>query len=281
MLSYRHAFHAGNHADVLKHFVLLELLRYTLKKDKPFWYIESHAGAGCYSLHSGEAFKTGESVDGIGRLWKKEGVPVGLTPYLEAVAQFNLSGRLLFYPGSPALAMTQLREIDKMRLFELHPADAVLLKQTFSAETDRVHIQVADGLAGLRAVLPPLPRRAVILVDPSYEVKEDYRAVPLALQDAQRRFATGLYTVWYPVLARRESRTLPEQLRKVSEGDWLDIRMEVKGAQHGEAGMVGSGMFILNPPWILPKVLESVMPWLTQQLAQDESAHYQLEYEIR
>ncbi len=280
MLSYRHAFHAGNHADVLKHFVLIEILRYYSRKDKPWWYIETHAGAGCYALEADRAEKTSEHVDGIGRLWRHDARPPLMAPYIDAVAQFNPHGRLTFYPGSPALAMTQLRPQDRMRLFELHPADAALLERTFERDVDRVAVQRTDGFAGMRALLPPPTRRAVVLIDPSYEVKDDYRKVVDALGDALRRFPGGTYVVWYPMLTRPEARQLPGRLARLGAVDWLDVRLAVGRPAADGFGMFGSGLFIVNPPYVLPEVLEQALPWLVSVLGVDDSAGFDLEFHI-
>lgn len=280
MLSYRHAFHAGNHADVLKHIVLIELLDYYNRKDKPWTYIDTHAGAGCYALDSEHAEKTAESVDGIGRLWERDDMPVQLAPYMKAVRQFNPHGRLLFYPGSPALAMTQARPQDRLRLFELHPADYVSLQQTFSTESERVQVRKADGFAGLRSLLPPPSRRAVVLIDPPYEVKDDYRQAADTLRDAMRRFPNGTYALWYPLLARPEARLLPERLAALGATSWLDVRLAVKGAPRDGFGMFGSGLFVVNPPWVLPERLEVIMPWLSDVLAEDGEAGFDLEHHI-
>ncbi|MCK9987989.1 MAG: 23S rRNA (adenine2030-N6)-methyltransferase [Azoarcus sp.] len=280
MLSYRHAFHAGNHADVLKHFVLIELLRYFNRKDKPWWYIDTHAGAGCYALDSEQAGKTAEFAGGIGRLWGRDDLPEALRAYIDAVAQFNPHGRLTFYPGSPALAMTQLREQDRMRLFELHPADVSLLEQTFARDTDRVLIRKADGFAGLRGLLPPAARRAVVLIDPPYEVKEDYRRVVDTVADAMKRFPAGTYAVWYPMLARPEARQLPERLADLGAESWLDVRLALRKPARDGFGMFGSGLYIVNPPWVLPQTLEAVMPWLVRALGEDEDAGFDLEHHI-
>lgn len=280
MLSYRHAFHAGNHADVLKHLVLLAVLDYFNRKDKPWWYVDTHAGAACYALDSEQAGKTGEFEAGIARLWSSGQVPGALKPYLDAVAQFNPHGRLTFYPGSPALAMTRLREQDRMRLFELHPTDAVLLERTFARDADRVQVRKADGYAGLRAVLPPPTRRAVVLIDPSYEIKEDYRRVVTVLDDALKRFPTGTYLVWYPLLARPEARQLPDRLATLGAGSWLDVRLFVREASADGIGMFGSGLYIVNPPWTLPGTLEEILPWLSGTLAEDDRAGFDLEHHI-
>ena len=280
MLSYRHAFHAGNHADVLKHFVLVELLRYFNRKDKPWWYIDTHAGAGCYALESEQAGKTAEFEGGIGRLWQRDDLPVQLRPFLDALAQFNPHGRLTFYPGSPAIAMTQLREQDRMRLFELHPADAALLGQTFAHDGDRVVVRKSDGFAGLRGLLPPPTRRVVVLIDPPYEVKDDYRRVVDTVADAMKRFPGGTYAVWYPMLARTEARQLPERLAGLGAESWLDVRLAVSKPSRDGFGMFGSGMYIINPPWVLPEILEAVMPWLAHNLGEDGNGAFDLEHHI-
>lgn len=280
MLSYRHAFHAGNHADVLKHFVLVELLRYYSRKDKPWWYIDTHAGAGCYALEGAQADKTAEHAQGIGRLWQRDDRPAELAAYIDAVAQFNPHGRLTFYPGSPALAMTQMREQDRMRLFELHPADCASLEKTFARDGDRVQIRRADGFAGLRALLPPPTRRAVVLIDPPYEVKDDYRRVVEVVRDALRRFPGGTFAVWYPMLARVEARQLPQRLAALEAGSWLDVRLAVRKPARDGFGMFGSGLYIFNPPWLLPRLLETVLPWLATTLGEDEHAGYDLEHRI-
>ncbi len=280
MLSYRHAFHAGNHADVLKHFVLVSILDYYCRKDKPWWFVDTHAGAGCYALEGLQAEKTAEYAEGIGRIWNREDVPDVLAPYLDAVGQFNPHGKLTFYPGSPAIAMTRLREQDRMRLFELHPADEAALQQTFVRDGDRVQIRRTDGFAALRSVLPPPTRRAVVLIDPPYEVKQDYRKTVDVLEQSLRRFPGGTYAVWYPMLARPEARNLPERLAGIGAGSWLDVRLAVRSPRSGSPGMFGSGLYVINPPWILPELLEAAMPWLVENLGTEEGAGFDLEHHI-
>lgn len=280
MLSYRHAFHAGNHADVLKHLVLLELLAYYNRKDKPWYYVDTHAGGGCYALDSDQAAKTAEFADGIGRLWARDDLPAPLAAYVAAVRQFNPHGRLLFYPGSPALAMTQARAQDRLRLFELHPADFEALQRTFAGEQERVQVRRADGFGALKALLPPPSRRAVVLIDPPYEVKDDYRRVIDTLRDALRRFPTGTYAVWYPMLARPEARALPAKLGELGAENWLDVRLAVREPARDGLGMFGSGIFVINPPWVLPERLEATLPWLVEVLGVDEGAGFDLEHHI-
>ena len=280
MLSYRHAYHAGSHADVLKHCVVLELLSYFNRKDKPWHYIDTHAGGGCYALESERAGKTAEHEEGIARIWGRTDLPAPLAAYREAVAQFNPHGRLVFYPGSPALAMTMARPQDRLRLFELHPADFEALERTFAGETERVQCRKADGFAGLKSLLPPVSRRALVLIDPSYEIKDDYRKVVDCVKDAMRRFPTGTYAVWYPLLARSEARNLPTRLADLGAQSWLDLRLAVRRPPRDGFGMFGSGMFIINPPWVLPERLETMMPWLVNVLGTDDGAGFDLEHHI-
>ena len=277
MLSYRHAFHAGNHADVLKHYVLAELLTYMNQKDKPYWYIDTHAGAGRYTLDSGYAAKNGEYVDGIGRLYKRGDLPAGLERYVDLVGALNETAKLTAYPGSPYIAAQLLRRDDKMRLFELHSSDQPLLEQCMAETGHRALIQQADGFAGLKSVLPPPPRRAVTLIDPPYEDKRDYDHVVNACADALKRFATGVYMVWYPLLQRPEAVQLPARLKALPIDRWLHIALTVRRPSIDGFGMHGSGLFIINPPWSLHDALAATMPYLKTWLAVDAGAHYQLE----
>jgi 23S rRNA (adenine2030-N6)-methyltransferase len=279
MLSYRHAFHAGNHADVLKHCIEVQLLRYLAQKDKPFWYIDTHAGAGCYSLDSGYAMQNAEFQSGIARLWERDDLPASLAEYVALVKRFNPDGQLKLYPGSPLVALELLREQDRMRLFELHPADSEILKQNFAGHGTQVLMQQADGFAALKALLPPPPRRALVLIDPPYEDKQDYQRVVTALREGLKRFAGGMYAVWYPQLQRAESRQLPEQLKKLPVKSWLHVALGVHAPGADGFGMHGSGMFILNPPWTLHAELQQVMPYLARVLGQDGEGKFVLEFE--
>ncbi len=278
MLSYRHAFHAGNHADVLKHFLIVQLARYLEQKDAPFWYVDSHAGAGLYALDTGYATKLAEYLDGIGRLWQRSDLPAPLAEYVDLVRALNPDGMLRAYPGSPWIAHRMLRQQDRLRLFELHSSDCQLLQNNFREAGRRVTIQASDGFAGIKALLPPAPRRALVLIDPSYENKHDYRQVLQALQDGLTRFATGIYAVWYPQLQRAESRQLPDRLKRLPVNHWLHVSLTVGTPASDGFGMHGSGMFIVNPPWTLHATLKTVMPYLVQVLGQDNGAAYLLEH---
>ena len=280
MLSYRHAFHAGNHADVLKHFVLMQVLEYYAGKDKPFWYIDTHAGAGLYALDTGYAAQNAEFESGIGRLWDRNDLPPELARYVELVRSFNPGGKLRFYPGSPACARPLLRTDDRMRLFELHPSDVPLLRQTFQKDGRKVLVEAQDGFAGLKALLPPPPRRAVVLIDPPYEQKQDYARAIDALKDSLQRFATGTYLLWYPLLQRPEARLLEERLHKLGLKSWLHVTLTVQSPSPAGFGMHGSGIFVINPPWTLPAILKATMPFLAGKLAEDAGAGFDLEYAV-
>jgi 23S rRNA (adenine2030-N6)-methyltransferase len=291
MLSYRHAFHAGNHADVLKHFVLIQLLRYLGQKDTPCMYIDTHAGAGVYALDTGYAAKNVEYETGISRLWSRKDLPPALAEYVGLVKEMNPSGKMRYYPGSPYCADRILRDQDRIRLFELHPSDCRVLEENFrkreahlaeqgrrtTVRGKRVMIQRDDGFEALKALLPPPSRRALVLMDPPYENKDDYRRVKETLGDALGRFSTGCYAVWYPLLQRMESRQLPEKLKRLPGQDWLNVTLSVSAPSPDGFGLHSSGMFVINPPWTLAPLLREVMPFLTNALARDATANFTLE----
>ncbi|ANN67414.1 23S rRNA (adenine(2030)-N(6))-methyltransferase RlmJ [Bordetella bronchialis] len=285
MFSYRHAFHAGNHADVLKHAILIHVLDYLGQKDTPYWVIDTHAGAGLYRLDSDWAGKNAEFADGIGRLWDDgdaagTAVPALVARYVERIRDYNRDGRLRHYPGSPWLALDALREHDRLRLFEAHPTEAEVLVGNLEKHGGLALRQTTifdtDGFEGMKALLPPPPRRGLVLIDPSYEDKQDYRRVAQALKEGLKRFATGIYAVWYPQVQRRESLELARQLEKAGKR-WLHVSLSVKKPAADGYGLHGSGMFLVNPPWTLAAQLKEALPWLTARLAQDERARYTLD----
>jgi len=281
MLSYRHAYHAGNHADVLKHAVLVACLRYLNEKDKPYWYIDTHAGAGAYALDKGYAAQNAEHESGIARLWGRRDLPAPLQDYVDIVRSYNRGGRLGLYPGSPLVARRLLRADDRMRLFELHSTDAKLLaKKAFADASRQVIIEAQDGFRGLKALLPPPTRRALVLIDPPYEVKTDYEEVVETIADSLKRFAGGVYAVWYPLLQTGAARRLPEKLRALAPPAWLDVSLTVKTPQIDGFGMHGSGLFIVNPPWTLPALLTTIMPYLVDVLGEDDGAAFGLEQQL-
>lgn len=280
MLSYRHAFHAGNHADVLKHYVLSLVLDYMNQKDKPYWYIDTHAGAGMYALDSDFAQKNAEFETGIARLIGTENLPAMLKNYVDLIRKYNQNNQLQLYPGSPAIARHYLRTDDKMRLFELHPNDYKLLTETFRYQGKQTKTEMQNGFIGLKACLPPPCKRAVVLIDPPYELKDDYRRVADCIKDGLNRFATGTYLVWYPLLQRPEPQQMLDKLKQLDTGNWLNISLSVQAPSTEGFGMHGSGMFIVNPPWTLPATLNESMPVLTKLLAMDETAHFELTSQI-
>lgn len=285
MLSYRHAFHVGNHADVLKHIVLLQVIKHAGQKDKPFWYIDTHAGAGSYTLDKGYATQNAEFATGISRLWDAKELPTAISDYVESIHQFNPDQSLKHYPGSPVLAYLAMRPDDRLRLFELHPNDYKLLNQSFKAlglgpDNRKVMTESQDGFAGIKALLPPPPRRAVVLIDPPYEEKKDYQRVVEMMKDSLTRFATGTYIVWYPLLQRPEPLQMIDKLKRLQLKNWLHVSLTVQTPSADGFGMHGSGLFIVNPPYTLPALLTDTMPVLIDYLGVDQGADYVLESQI-
>jgi 23S rRNA (adenine2030-N6)-methyltransferase len=277
MLAYRHAFHAGNHADVLKHTVLTLVLRYMNSKPKAYRLIDTHAGAGGYSLLGPYARKKGEFERGIARLMAHDALPPPLADYVDLVRRFNPNGRLEQYPGSPALARLLLRPGDQHRLFEIHPTDHRIL-QAYLKGMKGVEVMDVDGFEGLKGQLPPSTRRAVVLMDPSYEGRADYGRVVTALRDALARFAEGVYLVWYPIVNKLEAAQLPKRLIALAPKGWLHARLTVHQGSEPGFGLAGSGVFVINPPFTLHESLRETLPFLTRVLGEYDGAHHVLEH---
>ncbi len=261
---------------MLKHVVLVQMLSYLTAKDTPLWFVDTHAGAGVYSLDSPFARKKGEFKDGIGRVWERNDLPPALAGYLERVRKLNPDGKLRHYPGSPQIALQMLREQDRLQLFEMHTTESEVLQKQYASMKRKVSVQPTDGFAGLKAVLPPASRRGLVLIDPSYEDKDDYGRVVDAMRDALQRFATGVYAVWYPQVQRPESKELPGQLQQLAAKGWLHATLKVMAPARDGLGLHGSGVFVFNPPWKLEQALGTVMPTLVRLLGQDRSASYSL-----
>ncbi len=280
MLAYRHAFHAGNHADVLKHLVLTQVLRYMGEKDKAYTLIDTHAGAGGYSIEGRYAQKKGEYGGGVARLFDARDLPEPLKPYIELVKEFNPDGQLRQYPGSPALANLLMREQDRLRVFELHPTDFRILESYLSTRPN-TQVSDKDGFASLKGELPPPSRRAVVLMDPSYELKTDYGKVLAALREGLQKFPDTVFLIWYPQLALLESTQLAQRLKasadQLSKKGWLHVRLTVTQADDKGFGMLGSGMFVVNPPYTLHDQLKDCLPWLVDKLGQYDGANFLLE----
>ena len=316
MFSYRHAYHAGNHADVLKHLCLVSLLDYLTQKDKTLACIDTHAGLGIYPLRGHEAQTSGEAQAGIFALqdWltgqKKTHIAPAIARYVQVL---QATGSPNTYPGSPWLMQHLLRtELgapvqDKLHLFELNPRDARSLQKNMQdlLPKNALSIKDSDGFTGLKALLPPPSRRALVLIDPSYELKTDYGQVINLVEDALKRFATGCYAVWYPIVGRQEAHDLPRRLKKICAAagkDWLHATLNIGTGDDNEivapelrlsrantgryvpvaankvhTGLRESGMFIINPPFVLAGQLQAALPQLKEALGQGASASYLLE----
>ncbi|UCQ11483.1 23S rRNA (adenine(2030)-N(6))-methyltransferase RlmJ [Edwardsiella tarda] len=271
MLSYRHSFHAGNHADVLKHTVQSLIIEALKEKEKPFLYLDTHAGAGRYLLSGEHAEKTGEYLEGIARLWQQDDLPAELEPYMMAVRHFNRSGQLRYYPGSPLIARQLLREQDRLHLSELHPSDFPLLRAEFQKD-ERARVVRENGYQQLKSQLPPASRRGLILIDPPYELKSDYQDVVKGIQEGYKRFATGTYALWYPVVLRQNIKRLVHTLEESGIRRILQIELAVR-PDSDQRGMTASGMIVINPPWKLEGQMRSVLPWLHQVLVPEGTGH--------
>lgn len=317
MFSYRHAFHAGNHADVLKHTVLIAIMRHLTEKDAPLAVFDTHAGAGLYRLDGDYAKTSGEAAQGFlrlahpgepaaaidspppkGRATKpvneaagSAGLAPALQDYMDLVLGFNTKGSLKVYPGSPFIIQQLLRERDKLKLFELHPTDAKTLSANI-AQLDagrQVSVLREDGFEALKKFLPPPQRRALVLCDPSYEIKNDYHRVSATMADALTRFATGTYVVWYPIIPRPEAHDLPRKLKTLATKagkPWLHASLSVKSSKvlvdtasgtQTRPGLPASGMFVINPPHTLKAALQLALPYMVAVLGQDRHAHFALE----
>ena len=275
MLAYRHGFHAGNHADVLKHLVLAEVLAYMNAKPKGWRHVDTHAGAGGYSLLGEQAGKRREFEHGIGRLVARSDLPASVQAYVDLVRRFNGGDALRQYPGSPAIARLLMRPQDQLRLFELHPTDAKILASYLGAEPG-VEVRQADGYAALKSVLPPPTRRGVVLIDPPYEIKTDYARALAALRETLTRFAEAVVIVWLPQLQLVESAQLPQRLKAAADAQarrgWLHARLRVARADAQGVGLMGSSVFVANPPHTLHATLAPLLPWLATALAQFDGA---------
>ncbi|MGB5444647.1 MAG: 23S rRNA (adenine(2030)-N(6))-methyltransferase RlmJ [Psychromonas sp.] len=275
MLSYRHSFHAGNFADVLKHTVATSIIDYMLKKEKAFCYLDTHAGCGAYSLNSSEALKTQEFNNGIMPLWGRKDLPAAVARYMEQVVEFNAQSKLQYYPGSPSIAVQMLRDIDRLCLFELHPNEFIKMSENFAGNR-KIQIAKSDGLKGLIANMPPVERRGFILIDPSYEIKSEYQQVVETLIQAVKRFATGTYALWYPVVNRL---TINKMEKALIASGIKNIQLFELGirSDSDEIGMTSSGMIVINPPWTLKNEMQESLPFLAEKLGEDGQGFYRVE----
>ncbi len=289
MFSYRHAFHAGNHADVLKHTVLIAILKHLTQKEVALTVLDTHAGAGLYRLDSEFADTSGEAEDGIKRLIDAKELTPALQDYLDLVRTYNNPGSHKVYPGSPFITQHLLREQDRLKLFELHPTDTRTLKANI-AQLDagrQIAVLQEDGFEGVKKFLPPPSKRALLLCDPSYELKSDYGRVLEMATDAMKRFPTGVYAFWYPIIPRPEAHDMPRRLKAIAlkaGKPWLHASLTVKSRKVASAaaggqrpGLPASGMFVINPPFTLKAAMQKSLPQMAELLAQDRHAAHALE----
>ncbi|OCG02361.1 23S rRNA (adenine(2030)-N(6))-methyltransferase RlmJ [Gilliamella apis] len=272
MLSYRHSYHAGNHADVLKHIVLTLCINSLKEKEKPFLYLDTHSGAGRYLLQSEHSEKTGEYLSGINLIWQQSETPELLNTYLSVLKRYNPFDNLKYYLGSPLIAKQLLREQDKINLTELHPTDYPLLRQEFSKDK-RARVLREDGFSQLKSKLPPESRRGIILIDPSYEIKDDYQKIPKALLEAYKRFATGIYLIWYPVVSRTQTQKMIDEIVNLGIKKISQFEFAIK-PDNNQKGMTASGMIVINPPWKLHEQMQTIMPWLKKILDTEKTGNY-------
>ena len=269
MLAYRHGFHAGNHGDVLKHVVLVQLLEYLGQKPVPLMCVDTHAGSGLYLLADRFAQTTGEHEQGIGRLWSCADAPAAVADYLALVRRFNPDGALRQYPGSPALAQALLRPRDRLQALTTH----------FGREQG-CRVALGDGFETLRSQLPPVSRRGLVLIDPSYELVADYTRVVVCVRDALARFAQGVYLIWYPIVRRSAAAQLPARLTRLARAapkGWLNASLTVGEPDEEGFGMSGSGVVVINPPHTLRAALADALPWLARTLARGPRSRFTLE----
>jgi 23S rRNA (adenine2030-N6)-methyltransferase len=274
MFAYRHAFHAGNHADVMKHVAVIAALELLQKKEAPVWVIDTHAGAGLYALNSPLVRDKAEWPSGIGKLWSLSDMPVSVTNYVNKVKAFNKSGRLTHYPGSPLLLQQGLRDEDRLRAFEMHPSDIGPLQQSLKGSPRQLKAERKDGFQQLRALLPPTSRRGLILMDPPYEMRDDYRHVITALREGLGRFSTGVYMLWYPKIGRFQVDRLLRQIAGLPIKDVLHATLTVRAPLRDGLGLQGSGLVVINPPFGLKEVLDEAFPFLAKTLGQDKRAGF-------
>ncbi len=276
-MNYRHAYHAGNHADVLKHIVLARAIEHLKKKDAPFRVYDAHGGIGAYDLGGVEAEKTFEWREGVGRLFAGDGAPLPLSdavegliaPWRACVAGVNEEGAFSAYPGSPEMARLLTRPQDRLRLNELHPVDFEALAKRFATDR-RTTVTRLDALVFLKSQLPPPERRGLVLIDPPYEKTDEADHALRMLSEGLKRFSTGVFALWYPVTGDGLSNRLREAVSAMPVKT-LTAELLVRAARP-DGGLAGSGVIIVNPPWRLDEELALILPEMADRLAQGEAS---------
>ncbi|WP_133138650.1 23S rRNA (adenine(2030)-N(6))-methyltransferase RlmJ [Legionella genomosp. 1] len=258
MLSYQHGYHAGNFADIVKHFVLTNLLSSLQQKEKPLFILETHAGRGLYDLRDRQSNKTGEYLAGIAEVWKfKKKAPTSFESYLKSIQKLN-NEELRYYPGSPSLIIDNLRPQDRLTACELHPREFDHL-DSLSHQGKRVHFTHSDGMHNLTALLPPPERRGLIFIDPSFEIKTEYKQIPEKMGLAYKKFETGVFCLWYPIIDNRLHEKLIRHLGAIPAKQTLNIEFHL--GVPGD-GMNSCGLWIINPPYLLEEQVKSGLDYL-------------------
>lgn len=276
-MNYRHAFHAGNFGDVVKHAVLARILTYLARKDAPFRVIDTHAGIGLYDLSSDEAERTGEWRDGIGRVLEAERpaeIEDLLAPWLDVVAALNPDGTLLSYPGSPVLARRLLRRQDRLTAVELHPLDSQVLAHVFGGDR-HAKVVALDGWLALGSFLPPKEGRGLVVVDPAFEVQGEMERLGDGLARALKRWPTGVYLGWYPIKSLARVDAMHKSLLAAGATSLLAIDLWVRRVTE-DGPLPGAGLVVINPPWTLAAEMDRLMPWFSAVLAQGEGAGWRV-----
>ncbi|CAN7711484.1 23S rRNA (adenine(2030)-N(6))-methyltransferase RlmJ [Aquipseudomonas alcaligenes] len=267
-MNYRHAFHAGNHADVLKHLTLARLIALLSRKEAPFAYLDSHAGVGLYDLAGDQANRTGEWEEGIGRLWGQPDLPELMVDYVGVLHALNPDGALRHYPGSPELARQLTRPQDRLHLNEKHPEDGQALKENMAGDR-RVAVHLGEGWHLPRALLPTAEKRALMLIDPPFEKADELERCVTALKEAIGRMRQTVVAIWYPIKDQRQLKRFYQGLEASGAPKLLRVELMVHPADNA-LGLNGSGLAIANPPWGLEEELRQLLPWLSEKLAQSQ-----------
>lgn len=274
MLSYRHSFHAGNFADLLKHSIYVHCLDYMTQKPRPLRVIDTHSGAGIYSLESLEALKNKEYMQGVGKIWHLQELPDLLARYRQQLALFSPE-ECVVYPGSPLLAQSLLRPTDQLFVHELHPTDFRHLHQLLNQHKN-IRVLANEGMQSLLSLVPPPDKRALVLIDPSYEIKQDYQTVVNQLIKACKRFSTGTYLLWYPVVSRARIDEMEKTFKNSGIRNIQLYELAIT-ADAENAGMTSSGIIAINPPWTLWQQLQTALPFAVKLLSENNTGFYRLE----
>ena len=275
MLSYRHGFHAGNHADVFKHIGLTLLVTALLKKSKPFFYLDTHSGAGRYHLGSEMATKNREFESGIQRIWNEKSPPIEIQGYLDAVHAANKSKDLTWYPGSPSLVRHFLRDQDRMHLCELHPNDFKVLGSALRGDS-RIRVEHTDGYQALKALIPPPERRGLVHIDPAFELKEERARLLQSVSESYRKWSTGIFAIWYPIQDRATATDFLKRFSRLGITKVVHAELTVLDDQPFRLNV--SGLIIINPPWQFDLEMQKVLPWLWQHLSLGGQGQWQVNW---